>query len=106
LAAARTREDHQSLAYPHRIGGSHRMPMQPNTALPDLSLDKGWSLTRTGESHSLTVDFPNDVHSVLLAHGVIGDPYWRDRETGLDWIHESEWLAERSFDISELKNGR
>lgn len=82
------------------------MPMQPNTALPDLSLDKGWSLTRTGESHSLTVDFPNDVHSVLLAHGVIGDPYWRDRETGLDWIHESEWLAERSFDISELKNGR
>ncbi|MDP0929845.1 glycoside hydrolase family 2 protein [Paracoccus onubensis] len=82
------------------------MDMQMEAVLPDLSLDEGWTLARAGGGPSLPMDFPNDIHSVLLAHGVIADPYWRDREAELDWIHESEWLAERSFDLGVLHDGR
>ena len=73
------------------------MDMQQERNPAERSLDRGWNLTRIGGAESLPMDFPGDIHSVLLAHGVIADPYWRDRETSLDWVHDSEWLAERSF---------
>ena len=72
----------------------------------DLVLDGGWRLSRIGGDERLAIDFPGDVHSALLAAGLIADPYWRDRETSLDWIHESEWLAERDFDLPALPEGR
>lgn len=69
------------------------------TAPPDTrSLATGWTLTREGGPEALKIDFPGDVHSALLAAGLITDPYWRDTEVSLDWIHESIWIAERSFD--------
>ena len=71
-----------------------------------LNLSSGWRLTRVGGSEVAPIDFPGDVHSALLAAGLIADPYWRDREASLDWIHESEWLAEREFDLSGPVEGR
>ena len=59
-------------------------------AATDLVLDGGWQLRRPGGPERLGIDFPGDVHSALLAAGLIADPYWRDREVSLDWIHESE----------------
>ncbi|WP_134681592.1 glycoside hydrolase family 2 protein [Paracoccus ravus] len=76
------------------------MQMHPVRPAPEISLNKGWTVTRPGDGRVLLVDFPNDIHSALLAQGVIADPYWRDREASLDWIHESEWLAERHFDLA------
>ncbi|ASJ75102.1 Exo-beta-D-glucosaminidase [Granulosicoccus antarcticus IMCC3135] len=45
------------------------------------------------------------MHSALLTAGKIEDPYWRDTETSLDWVHECEWLAETSFCLDELQPG-
>ena len=64
-----------------------------------LNLSAGWRLSRIGGAETAPIDFPGDVHSALLAAGLIADPYWRDREVSLDWVHDSEWLAERSFDL-------
>lgn len=72
----------------------------------DLVLDRGWRLSRVGGDERLAIDFPGDVHSALLAAGLIDDPYWRDREVSLDWIHESEWLAARDFDLPARPEGR
>lgn len=71
-------------------------------ATGELVLDGGWRLSRVSGEERLAIDFPGDVHSALLAAGLIGDPYWRDREASLDWIHDSEWLAEREFDLAAL----
>ncbi|MFV0411608.1 MAG: glycoside hydrolase family 2 protein [Paracoccus sp. (in: a-proteobacteria)] len=68
----------------------------------DLSLNAGWQLSRTGGFERMSIDFPGDIHSALLGAGLIEDPYWRDRETDFDWIHESEWLAERVFDLPTI----
>ena len=64
-----------------------------------LNLSAGWRLSRIGGAETAPIDFPGDVHSALLAAGLIADPYWRDREMSLDWVHDSELLAERSFDL-------
>lgn len=72
----------------------------------DLVLDRGWRLSRVGGDERLAIDLPGDVHSALLAAGLIDDPYWRDREVSLDWIHESEWLAARDFDLPARPEGR
>jgi len=69
-------------------------------------LNDGWSLSRVGGEESATLDVPGDVHSALLRAGVIGDPYWRDTETDLDWIHESEWIAQREFELETASHER
>lgn len=74
--------------------------------MTDICFDSGWSLARIGGEERLAIDFPGDVHSALLAAGLIEDPYMRDREPDLDWVHESEWLVERSFDLPRRVTGR
>ncbi|CTQ51463.1 beta-mannosidase [Jannaschia donghaensis] len=67
----------------------------PATAI-DIDLNGRWMLT--GGGHDVPIDFPGDVHSALLAAGIIEEPYWRDREAALDWVHQTEWTATRQFD--------
>lgn len=79
-----------------------------NVQMPvsDISLGAGWTVSRIGGDEKVAMDFPGDIHSALLGAGVIEDPYWRDREVSLDWVHESEWLAEREFVLPKLSSGR
>ena len=74
--------------------------MHDLAAAPSLDLNAGWAFRRVGGSERLTVDFPTDLHTALLANGMIEDPYWRDRETALDWIHASEWWASRTVTLA------
>ncbi|MEP3428492.1 MAG: glycoside hydrolase family 2 protein [Roseibium sp.] len=76
------------------------MTIQANTPETTKLLNTGWSLSQVGGDVSVQMNFPGDVLSALLADGKISDPYWRDREPELDWIHESEWRAENSFEAA------
>lgn len=67
---------------------------------PAVLLNEGWTLVRSERGIALAVNVPFDVHSVLIDAGVIGDPYWRDRELELDWVHEGEWTLSRDIDIA------
>ena len=66
-------------------------------------LSQGWTVS--DGAHSVSLPVPGDVHSALLDAGLIADPYWRDTETSLDWIHESEWTATKHFDLAEIEGG-
>ncbi|KJS08635.1 MAG: hypothetical protein VR78_17660 [Hoeflea sp. BRH_c9] len=68
-----------------------------------IDLSSGWSVSNGTMSASLPV--PGDVHSALLDAGLIADPYWRDTEVSLDWIHESEWVATQQFDLARTDGG-
>ncbi|WP_417418410.1 glycosyl hydrolase 2 galactose-binding domain-containing protein [Hoeflea sp.] len=74
------------------------MPHAPeaNEKIHDLS--DGWNVT--DGRHSAALPVPGDVHSALLDAGIISDPYWRDTETALDWVHETEWTATKFFDLA------
>ncbi|MFD1794909.1 glycoside hydrolase family 2 protein [Paracoccus aurantiacus] len=80
--------------------------MDSQNSVSEISLDQGWTVSQVNGDQCLAVDFPADIHSALLADGRISDPYWRDREVSLDWVHESEWLAEREFDLPAPADGR
>jgi len=67
----------------------------------DLPLHEGWTLLHPARDIALPVSVPFDVHSRLIESGIIGDPYWRDRELELDWVHEEEWTLVRQVEIEQ-----
>jgi len=73
-----------------------------NVDIRDLS--RGWTVT--DGQHSAPLAVPGDVHSALLDAGIIPDPYWRDTEVSLDWIHQSEWTATKTFDFAGNDEGQ
>jgi len=70
-----------------------------------ISLNKDWQLTGsnklTSENIAVPFDVPGDIHSALLAKAVIDEPYYRDNEYAVDWVHQSEWQIENKFVLSE-----
>ncbi len=64
----------------------------------ELLLAQGWTLTSPALEGEIAFATPGDVHSALLAAGRIPDPYWRDNEPKLDWVHESEWHLATHFE--------
>lgn len=75
------------------------MNMQHKTPSTALDLTDGWRVARADGAHDVDMNIPGDVHSSLLRAGVITDPYWRDTEVSLDWVHEADWIATSTFDF-------
>lgn len=61
------------------------------------TLNDGWVLKQTERNLTLAFSVPGDIHSALLKENLITNPYWRDTEESLDWVHESTWWLENSF---------
>lgn len=74
------------------------IPVQSANVLP---VNAPWTITNGDITFPFAV--PGDVHSALIAAGHLDDPYWRDNELKSDWVHEVEWTAATTFDVSEPK---
>lgn len=70
--------------------------MQSITYQLELS-GNDWLIEDQNGELELAFNVPGDVHTTLLANEKIIDPYWRDTETSLDWIHERKWVARKTF---------
>ncbi|MBW5446479.1 glycoside hydrolase family 2 protein [Cohnella sp. CFH 77786] len=55
---------------------------------PDYD-DAGW----------LETQVPGDVHSTLLAHGVVKDPYYSTNDQACRWIERKTWVYRMEFDL-------
>jgi len=69
-------------------------------------LHTDWRLSQPDADTHYAFSVPGDVHSSLLVAGAIDDPYYRDNEYAVDWVHQCEWEIKREFEISstELAN--
>ncbi|WP_421855783.1 beta-mannosidase [Marinomonas sp.] len=67
-----------------------------------LLLNDGWTVCAEDKTDAVPLNVPGDLHSALLDAGKIDDPYWRDNETTLDWIHQTVWIAKKTFQINNL----
>ena len=70
---------------------------------PSTGLDLAgvWSVRQVdGDKPAIPMQVPGDVHSALLAAGLIPDPYFGSNEKEVQWVGQKDWLAERSFDVS------
>lgn len=74
-----------------------------------LAIDKEWTFRLLpghpqGDTHpealpSRAASVPGTVHTDLLAHGVIPDPYVGAPEAGLQWIGLADWEYRTTFDL-------
>ena len=67
-----------------------------------LTLDHGWQFRQVGAAESgwLPATVPGDVHLDLLTNKKIGDPFYRDNETKLQWIEKESWEYRLSFEAT------
>ncbi|MBE2194567.1 MAG: glycoside hydrolase family 2 protein [Anaerolinea sp.] len=83
-----------------------------------IHLPAGWRVKQRNAALDLTADFrsaegwlpaavPGSVHQDLLAAERIPDPFFGQNEADLQWIGESDWLYECTFEVSapDLKAG-
>ncbi len=70
--------------------------------MKQLDLTGSWTLRRAGQKKPIAAVVPGCVHTDLLAAGSIEDPFFRDNETRLQWIGETDWVYERIFDVGDL----
>ena len=66
-----------------------------------LSLDGAWRVAQAESLDEFPAQVPGTIHTDLLAAGRIEDPFYRDRETALQWIGESGWIYRRQFSVPE-----
>ncbi|GGD70755.1 beta-mannosidase [Lacimicrobium alkaliphilum] len=67
------------------------------------SLNGPWQFRQQGTAQWLAATVPGCNFTDLLANQRIDDPFYRDNETGLQWIEREDWLYQRTFELkSEL----
>ncbi|MBR0057368.1 MAG: glycoside hydrolase family 2 protein, partial [Kiritimatiellae bacterium] len=69
-----------------------------------LDLSGRWRLEGTnekGDALSCPAAVPGDVHSALLAAGLMPDPFWGCNERDVQWVGQREWEFRREFEVPE-----
>ncbi|MBN1777734.1 MAG: glycoside hydrolase family 2 protein [Clostridiales bacterium] len=61
-----------------------------------LSLNGAWE-AHGGQFEDIHAIVPGCIHTDLLRHGLIDDPFYRDNEEKLKWIGKTDWTYERRF---------
>eukprot|EP00755_Sulcionema_specki_P000373 Sspe_Gene.25377::Locus_10182_Transcript_1_1_Confidence_1.000_Length_2709::g.25377::m.25377/K01192/E3.2.1.25, MANBA, manB; beta-mannosidase len=64
-----------------------------------------WSLANGNGSISTTAMVPGDVHTALIAAGIIGDPYYRFRDVEYRWIAHDNWTYSTVFPAPHTAHG-
>jgi len=91
----------QERGYIGRIDVRYTQPhRQENEQMVKQSLNGAWG-ARGGEFTGIQATVPGCIHTDLLAHGLIDDPFYRDNEEKLQWIGKTDWTYERTFVAAE-----
>ena len=63
-----------------------------------LDLAGSWEIRSADGKHKAAYLVPGDVHSSLIAAGIIPDPYIGRNEYDVRWVAEQDWIATREFE--------
>lgn len=69
--------------------------------LETLSLNGRWELFQAEDTRPIEADVPGCVHLDLLRNGLIDEPFYRDNESRLYWIGETDWLYRKHFIVTD-----
>src|ERR1700744_2171998 len=64
-----------------------------------LSLHTGWQFQEPQSGTFLSATVPGCIHTDLLRHKLIPDPFWGANEVGLQWIEERDWEYRCRFTV-------
>lgn len=71
----------------------------PALAQQQQELNRGWEFRRADENIWRPATVPGTVHTDLLAHKLIPDPFAGANEKGLQWIDKKDWEYRTTFEI-------
>ena len=66
------------------------------------SIPNNWKFRQVGKQEWFQAAVPGCVHTDLLEHKLIPDPYFRDNEKKVQWIENEEWEYQTTFDVSPV----
>lgn len=67
-----------------------------------LELNRDWQFRQTGTEQWFSASVPGCVHTDLLQHGLIPDPYYGLNEKSVQWVDKTDWEYRTLFDVSAL----
>lgn len=70
-----------------------------NKAPQEIELTGNWQFFYPEKDKWFPATVPGTIHTDLLANDLIPDPYFRDNETGLQWVGQSDWKYKTRFDV-------
>jgi beta-mannosidase len=68
--------------------------------LVDIPMDNSWYFHEISDTNWLPAQVPGNVISDLFQNKVIPDPYFRMKESSVQWIENEDWVYAKTFDIS------
>lgn len=71
-----------------------------------IPLDGPWWFTQAGEEQWREAEVPGTVHSDLLRHGLLPDPFYGRNEEKIQWVEDKDWEYRTSFDVTAEQIGR
>ncbi|MEY3248212.1 MAG: hypothetical protein RL742_255, partial [Bacteroidota bacterium] len=64
-------------------------------------LDGAWEFRQANTGDWLPIALPAGVHTALMGHGKLDDPYYRDNELKQQWIEQEDWEFQCTFFVQE-----
>lgn len=75
---------------------------QPKHDVPKtIELTENWQFKKVTDSVWQSATVPGNVHSDLLDHNLIQDPFIGDNEKNLQWISETDWEYKTTFSLDK-----
>ena len=65
-----------------------------------VNLESAWKFRKAGDAEWLPAKVPGCVHTDLIDHQKIADPFFRKNELDVNWIETTDWEYETTFTLS------
>ncbi|MCU4174768.1 beta-mannosidase [Carboxylicivirga sp. N1Y90] len=66
-----------------------------------IELNSAWEFSEAEQNNWLEAKVPGCVHTDLLSHDIIKDPFYRLNEHDLQWIDKKDWEYRTTFDVDK-----
>lgn len=74
---------------------------QPKLEVPiHQDLNTGWEFKKATDTVWYAAEVPGNVHSDLLSHQLIEDPFVGANEDDIQWVSDTDWEYKTSFNVS------
>lgn len=72
---------------------------EPNMKI--MEIKDQWQFSKKGEDQWHNAAVPGCVHTDLMAHGLLDDPFYRDNENKSQWVEQEEWEYKTQFNADK-----
>jgi len=66
-----------------------------------MTIDSNWQFSEAGTDNWRSAQVPGCVHTDLLSHDVIKDPFYRLNEHDVQWIDKKDWEYKTTFSLND-----